>query len=83
MNMDMMKGFDVFAAILLVLGGLNWGLVGLFDLNLIEVIFGQMPYASRVFYGIIGLCGLYQALQWSSIARRWGCSVPGFTRSAA
>ncbi|MEW6669144.1 MAG: DUF378 domain-containing protein [Thermodesulfobacteriota bacterium] len=81
--MDLMKGIDVVVGVLLVLGGLNWGLMGFFDINLIEVIFGAVPYLSRIIYGIVGLCGLYQALMWSRIASRWGCTVPGFTHTAA
>jgi uncharacterized membrane protein YuzA (DUF378 family) len=75
------KTLDVFVAALLVTGGINWGLIGFFEFNLVDFIFGSVPYLSRILYGIVGLCALYQAFQWRIIARRWGCEVPGFMAS--
>jgi uncharacterized membrane protein YuzA (DUF378 family) len=66
-----MKTLDVIAAILLVIGGLNWGLVGVLDFNLVEFLFGQLPILVRVVYGIVGLAAIYQALQWKEIQKRW------------
>ncbi len=67
-----MKGFDVTVAILLVVGGLNWGLVGLFGFDLVAAIFGNMSLISRVVYILVGLSAVYQGLQWKAIQRRWG-----------
>lgn len=66
-----MKSIDVLAAILLVVGGLNWGLVGFFNFDLVAAIFGDMSAISRVVYILVGLSGLYQALSLKAIQRRW------------
>lgn len=67
-----MKSMDVIAAILLVIGGLNWGLVGFFQFDLVAVIFGQASALSRIIYCVVGLAAVYQGLQWKAIQRRWG-----------
>ena len=66
-----MKQFDVIAAVLLVVGGLNWGLVGLFGFDLVATLFGEMSFLSRLVYGLVGLSALYQGLGVRSIQRRW------------
>ncbi len=43
---------------LMVVGALNWGLVGIFDFNLVSAIFGEVSTASRVIYGLVGVAGL-------------------------
>lgn len=67
-----MKTMDITAAVLLVIGGLNWGLVGFFELDLVAAIFGPASALSRIVYGIVGLAAIYQGLQWRAIQRRWG-----------
>ena len=67
-----MKAIDIIAAVLLVVGGLNWGLVGLFDMNLVGSLFGDMTSMSRIVYALVGVAGLYQAFALKSIQRRWG-----------
>jgi uncharacterized protein len=57
-----MNFIDWLAIILLVIGGLNWGLVGLFGFDLVAAIFGSMTLISRVVYSLVGLSGLYVAL---------------------
>jgi uncharacterized membrane protein YuzA (DUF378 family) len=47
------------ALILVVIGGLNWGLVGLFDLDLVATIFGDMSVVSRVVYVLVALAAIY------------------------
>ena len=66
-----MKTLDVVAAILLVVGGLIWGLVGLFDFDLVAAIFGHMSAFARIIYVVVGLSAVYQALQWKNIQKRW------------
>ena len=66
-----MKTIDVLAAILLVIGGLNWGLVGLFGVDLVAGMFGEMTALSRAVYGIVGLAAVYQGFAWRAIQRRW------------
>ena len=41
-----------------VIGAVNWGLIGFFNLNLVAFLFGSMSWLSRIIYGL-GLCGLY------------------------
>lgn len=47
------------ATLLLVVGGLNWGLVGLFGFDLVATLFGEMSALSRVVYVLVGLSALY------------------------
>jgi uncharacterized protein len=47
---------------LLVIGGLNWGLVGVFDFDLVAAIFGESSPASRAVYTIVGICAVYCAI---------------------
>jgi hypothetical protein len=70
-----MKSLDVTIAILLVIGGLNWGLVGLMNFDLVASIFGQMSFLSRIVYVVVGISAIYQAMQWRAIQRRWGLAV--------
>ena len=66
-----MKTLDVVAAVLLVIGGLNWGLVGAARFDLVATLFGSMTVLSQIVYLVVGLAAVYQALQWKSIQRRW------------
>ncbi len=71
-----MKKIDVVAAVLLVVGGLNWGLVGAAQFNLVAALFGELSPLSRVVYLLVGVSALYQAAQWRGIQRRWFDAVP-------
>lgn len=53
------KGLNMLAWLLLVIGGLNWGLIGLLNVNLVESIFGSVPTLVQVVYILVGLAGLY------------------------
>lgn len=66
-----MKNLDVLAAILLVVGGLNWGLVGFANFDLVASIFGSGAWLSRIVYVLVGISAIYQALQWKAVQRRW------------
>ena len=66
-----MRTLDVIVAVLLVIGGANWGLIGVFDFNLVAWLVGDMSAASRIIYALVGLGALYQALQVKGIQRRW------------
>jgi uncharacterized protein len=50
---------DWIALVLVIVGGLNWGLVGLFEFNLVEAIFGAIPALERIIYVLVGLAALY------------------------
>ena len=65
-----MKKLDVVAAALLVVGGLNWGLVGAANFDLVATLFGQMSPLSKTVYALVGTAALYQAVQWRGIQRR-------------
>ncbi len=57
---------DWITLILVVVGGLNWGLVGAFDFNLVDAIFGMMPMLSRIIYILVGLSAVYIIwMKWS------------------
>jgi uncharacterized protein len=70
-----MKKTDVVAAVLLVIGGLNWGLVGALEFDLVAALFGPLSPLSRVVYILVGLAALYQALQWKAIQHRWALAT--------
>ena len=48
--------------LLLIVGGLNWGLVGLFDFELVAAIFGEMSVVSRIVYVLVGVSALAQGV---------------------
>jgi len=54
-----MNALDWIAVILVIVGGLNWGLVGLFKFDLVAAIFGDMSTLSRIVYDLVGLAALY------------------------
>jgi len=53
------SALDWVAGILVIIGGLNWGLVGAFDWNLVSTIFGGGSVLSRIIYVLVGLSALY------------------------
>lgn len=50
------------ALILIIVGGINWGLVGLFSFNLVAAIFGDMSWFSRLIYILVGISAVYIAI---------------------
>jgi uncharacterized protein len=52
---------DWIAIVLVVVGGLNWGLVGFFKFDLVAAIFGDMSMLSRIVYSLVGVAALYLA----------------------
>ena len=44
---------------LVIIGGINWGLIGLFNYNLVDAIFGPMSLMSRVIYTLVGVAGIW------------------------
>lgn len=53
------KFLDCIALTIVIVGAVNWGLIGFLDFNLVAAIFGSMSWLSRIIYGLVGLCGLY------------------------
>lgn len=70
-----MKKLDIVAAVLVVVGGLNWGLVAVAKFDLVAALvgldFGETNAVSRVVYGLVGLAAVYQVIEQSAIRRRW------------
>lgn len=56
-----MKIVALLAFVLTVVGALNWGLVGLLDFNLVNILLGSIPSLEKVVYVLVGLAGLYLA----------------------
>ncbi|MBU1146147.1 DUF378 domain-containing protein [Patescibacteria group bacterium] len=54
-----MKVLNWIVMLLVVVGGLNWGLVGFFNFDLVAAIFGDMSVVSRVVYALVGLSAVY------------------------
>lgn len=50
---------NVVALILMIAGALNWGLIGFFDFNLVDAIFGVGSLLSRIIYALVGVVGLW------------------------
>lgn len=53
--------------VLLVIGGLNWGLVGIFNFNLVDFLFGSASIFTRITYIVVGLAALYVAIRFPMI----------------
>jgi len=56
------NAIDWIALVLLIIGGINWGLVGLFDLDIVSAIFGDFTFLSRLIFVLVGLSALWVAI---------------------
>lgn len=54
-----MKLVDTIALVLIIIGAINWGLIGIFEFNLVDTIFGTMSLFSRIIYTLVGISGLW------------------------
>jgi len=54
-----MKIIDKIALVLIIIGAINWGLIGIFNFNLVAAIFGDMTAISRIIYALVGISGLW------------------------
>ena len=66
-----MKKLDVVAAVLLVVGGLNWGVIAMGGSDLVAMLFGSGSALSRLVYALVGMSAVWQAAQWKAIQGRW------------
>ena len=70
-----MKKLDVLAAVLVVVGALNWGLVAVAHFDLVAAVFGmkfgEVSVLSAIVYGLVALAGVYEAVSFKAIQRRW------------
>ncbi|MCI8514826.1 MAG: DUF378 domain-containing protein [Lachnospiraceae bacterium] len=53
------KGLDYTALAIVIIGAVNWGLIGFFRFDLVAFLFGDMSLLSRIVYAVVGVCGLY------------------------
>lgn len=63
-----MKYINCIALTLVIIGALNWLLVGLFEYNLVDAIFGSLSFLSRIIYTIVGIAGLWSIAFYSKIS---------------
>ena len=54
-----MKALNYIALSLVIVGAVNWGLIGFLDFNLVDALFGTGSVLSRIIYAVVGVCGLY------------------------
>jgi len=75
-----MKQIDIAAAVLVVVGALNWGMVAAARIDLVALLlgmrFGEVSPLSAIVYGLVGVAGVYQALFWKRVQTRWAQSAP-------
>ena len=56
----MNRTLDGIALVIVIIGAINWGLIGFFGFDLVAAIFGEMSTISRIIYAVVGICGVYQ-----------------------
>ena len=54
-----MKVIDKIALVLIIIGAINWGLIGFFEFDLVATLFGDMSAISRIVYALVGISGLW------------------------
>lgn len=54
-----MKIIDKIVLLLVIIGAVNWGLIGFFEFNLVDTIFGELSVLSRIIYALVGISGLW------------------------
>jgi hypothetical protein len=57
-----MRTINLVTLLLVIVGGLNWGLVGLFDFDLVAALFGEMSSLSRIVYVLVGVSAVWQLI---------------------
>ena len=81
-----MKKIDLLAAVLVLIGALNWGLVAIAEFDLVATVFGmefgETNVASRIVYGLVGLAGVYGVV-WLASRRSAVATRPAMTSSAS
>jgi hypothetical protein len=71
-----MRTLDVLSWILMIVGGTNWLLVGLFEFNFITAIFGPLTVGARIIYFLVGIASIYVIAELGAMPRRWAHRVP-------
>ena len=65
-----MKKLDIIAEILLIIGGLNWGLIGLADYDILGHLFGHFSALTRIIYCLVGIAAIYHIVLWKPMMKR-------------
>ena len=68
--MNKLNVLDWVTLVLVIVGGLNWALVGLFSFDLVATIFGDMSVLSRIVYVLVGLSAVYMLVVSGKLARK-------------
>jgi uncharacterized protein len=68
--MNKLKVLDIVSLVLVIVGGLNWGLVGILNFDLVATIFGDMSIVSRVVYVLVALSAIYLLTKIGKLARK-------------
>ena len=63
-----MKAINGVALTLVIIGALNWLLVGLFEFNLVDAIFGSLSWITRIIYIIVGIAGIWSIAFYSKLS---------------
>ena len=64
------RWFDYTCLTLVILGAINWGLIGFFGFDLVAFLFGNMGWISRIIYALVGLAGLYMISAYGRMGNR-------------
>ncbi|MEI8129290.1 MAG: DUF378 domain-containing protein [bacterium] len=62
----MFKYIKTISYVLVIIGALNWGLIGVFNFDLVATLFGEMTYLTRVVYSLVGLSGIVSVITFRS-----------------
>lgn len=65
-----MKWLDYLALTLVIIGAINWGLIGFFQFDLIAFLFGSLSLISRIIYAVVGIAGLYMISTYGRIGHQ-------------
>jgi uncharacterized membrane protein YuzA (DUF378 family) len=68
--MKKLSALDWIALILIIIGGLNWGLVGAFKFDLVAAIFGSLSAVARIVYILVGLSAIYTLLLLGKLGKK-------------
>lgn len=64
------KWLDYTSLTLVIIGAINWGLIGFFNFDLVAFLFGNMTWISRIIYALVGIAGLYMLSTYGRIGDR-------------
>ena len=68
--MKKLSALDWIALILIIIGGLNWGLVGAFKFDLVATVFGSMSAVARIVYVLVGLSAIYTVFSLGKLGKK-------------